>query len=79
MGGEVQIGESKLDIGIAVKGWQIEQNFVLPGIGKSWVGFRLAQLPTPYLSPNSPNPPNWGSSKTIASNYSQTIADGATL
>ena len=38
------------DIGIAVKHRQIEQIFVLRGILKSMVGFRLAQL----LSPNSP-------------------------
>ena len=44
MGG--RIGGSKLDIGIAAKRRQIEQNFVLRGIGKSWVGFRLAQLTT---------------------------------
>ena len=30
---------SKLDIGIAAKRQQMEQNFVLRGIGKSWVGF----------------------------------------
>ena len=40
-------GGSKLDIGIAAKRQQIEQNFVLRGIGKSWVGFRLAQVATP--------------------------------
>ena len=28
------------------------------GIGKSWVGFRLVQIPMPY---RSPNPQNWGS------------------
>ena len=38
---------SKLNIGIATKRRQIEQNNVLRGIGKSWVGFQLAQLTTP--------------------------------
>ena len=34
--------------------WQIVQNFVLRSSGKSWVGFRMAQLSTRHLSPNSP-------------------------
>ena len=46
--------ESKLDTGIAAKRRHIEQHFVLSGIGKSWVVFRLAQVTTLYLSPNSP-------------------------
>ena len=42
-----RFGGSKLTIGIAAKRKQIEHNFVLRDIGKSWVGFQLAQLPTP--------------------------------
>ena len=45
---------------ILAKRLQIEQNLLLRFIGKSWVGFRMAQLPTPLLSTNSPNHQNWG-------------------
>ena len=38
---------AKVAIGIPVKQRQIEQKFVLRCIGMSWMGFRLAQLPTP--------------------------------
>ena len=47
VGGGSNCAGSKLDIGIAAKRWQIEQHFVLRGIGKSLVGFRMAQLPAP--------------------------------
>ena len=46
-GGGGGIAGSKLDIGIVAKRRRIEQNVVLRGIGKSYVGFRLAQLTTP--------------------------------
>ena len=42
-----RIGGSTLEIGIADKRRQIEQHFLLTGIGKSWVGFRLVPIPTP--------------------------------
>ena len=51
----VELDRPKLDIGIPVKRRQIKQNFVLRGMGKSGVGFRLVQLSTP----SSPYPPNW--------------------
>ena len=60
---EVELEGSQLDIGIAVKRQQIEQNFVLRGIGKSWVGF--------FDWYNS----NWGFAKTPPSNYGQTAAE----
>ena len=41
-----RIGGPLFDIGIPAKRWQIEKNFVLKGIQKSWVGFRLVQLVT---------------------------------
>ena len=40
-------GGGIIDIGIPAKQWQIEQNFVVRGIGKLWVGFRYVQIPTP--------------------------------
>ena len=43
-GGGRIVGGSKLNMGIAAKRQQIEQNFVLRGIGKSWVGFRLVRI-----------------------------------
>ena len=54
---------------------QIKQNWVLRGIGKSWVGFRLVHLPNSQTDPQ-----NWGS-QNPSSNYDQmvkTVADGAT-
>ena len=51
-------GGSTLDIGIAAKREQIEQNFVLRRIWKSWLGFRLVRILTRY---HSLNPQNWGS------------------
>ena len=36
---------------------QIEQNFLLRGIGKSWVGFRYVRIST---CQHSLNPQNWG-------------------
>ena len=44
-----RIGGSKLDIGMVAKRRQMEQTFVLTGIGKSWVGFRLVQISTRTL------------------------------
>ena len=40
------IGLLKFAIGIPAKRRQIEQNFVIRGTEKSWVGFRLAKMPT---------------------------------
>ena len=35
-----------IDIEIAAKQRQMEQNLILTGIGKSWVGFRLVEIQT---------------------------------
>ena len=56
--------------------WCVEKIFLLRGIAKSWVGFRLAQLSNPYQSTNTPKT---GSFKTSPSNYGQMVADWATL
>ena len=72
------MGVKKLDTGISAKRQQIEQTFVLKGIGMLWLGFRLAELPTPSSS-LTPQTPKLASAKTLPSNYGQTVAGGTTL
>ena len=57
-----------------VKWRQIEQNFVLRGIRKSWAGFRLVQIRA-----NTALTPKIEALATSLLGYDQTVADAATL
>ena len=61
---------------ITAKRWQTAQMFVLAGIGKSCMRFRLVQIPN---GANTPLTPKIESLRTSLLGYGQTAADGATL
>ena len=70
-----RIGWSQLGIEIAAKRRQIEQNFVLTGIGKSWVGFRLVHIQSSQPANAPPNTKILNLKTPL--NYGETVADGA--